>query len=126
MCVRLEAARRRLGMGDMGLKIYHDISGIYCDNDINDDNTRNPVSLEKSIIFPVFTPNRVLWALLSTHVMQWLFNSYWKPEGALAQKLHISIAEVILLMTLHKGIQLSLNKTHNEDREILTDETWRQ
>ncbi len=24
-----------LGMGDMGLKIYHDISGIYCDNDIS-------------------------------------------------------------------------------------------
>ncbi len=49
---------RTLGMGDMGLKIYHDISGIYCDN--NDDNSGNPVSLEKSIIFPVFTPNRVL------------------------------------------------------------------
>ncbi len=27
-----------LGLGDMGLKIYHDISGIYCDNDINNDN----------------------------------------------------------------------------------------
>ncbi len=39
------------------------------------------------------------------------------------QKHHISIAEVILLMTLHEGIQLSLNKTHNGDREILTDET---
>ncbi len=49
-----------LGMGDMGLKIYHNISGIYCDNDINDDNSGNPVSLEKSIIFPIFTPNRVL------------------------------------------------------------------
>ncbi len=49
-----------LGMGDMGLKIYHDISCIYCDNDINDDNSGNPVSLEKSIIFPIFTPNRVL------------------------------------------------------------------
>ncbi len=58
--------------------------------------------------------------------MQWLFNSYWKPEGALAQKLHISIVEVTLLMTLHEGIQLSLNKKHNGDREILTDETWRQ
>ncbi len=103
-------------MGDMGLKIYHDISGIYCDNDINDDNSENPVSLEKSIIFPIFTPNRVLWALLSTHVMQWLFNSYWKLEGALAQKLHISIAEVILLTTLHEGIQLSLNKMHNGDK----------
>ncbi len=113
-----------IGMGDMGLKIYHDISGIYCD--INDDNSGNPVSLEKSIIFPIFTPNRVLWELLSTHVMQWLFNSYWKPEGALAQKLHISTAEVILLTTLHEGIQLSLNKTHNGDREILTVETWRQ
>ncbi len=56
-------------MGDMGLKIYHDISGIYCDNDINDDNSGNPVSLEKCIIFPIFTQNRVLWALLSTHVM---------------------------------------------------------
>ncbi len=44
-------------MGDMGLKIYH---GIYCDNDINDDNSGNPVSLEKSIIFPIFTPNRLL------------------------------------------------------------------
>ncbi len=33
-----------VGMGDMGLKIYHDISGIYCDNDINDDNSGNPVS----------------------------------------------------------------------------------
>ncbi len=31
-----------LGMGDMGLKIYHDISGIYCDNYINDDNSGNP------------------------------------------------------------------------------------
>ncbi len=89
--------RSALGMGDMGLKIYHDISVICCDNDINDDNSGNPVSLEKSIIFPIFTPNRVLWALRSTHVIQWLFNSYWKPEGALAQKLHISIAEVILL-----------------------------
>ncbi len=47
-------------MGDMGLKIYHNISGIYCDNDINDDNSGNPVSLEKSIIFPIFTPNSVL------------------------------------------------------------------
>ncbi len=80
-------------MGDMGLKIYHDISGIYCDNDINDDNSGNPVSLEKSIIFPIFTPNRVLWALLS--IMQWVFNSSWTPEGALEQKLHISITEVI-------------------------------
>ncbi len=44
-------------MGDMGLKIYHDISGIYCDNDI--DNSGNPVSLE-SIIFPIITQNRVL------------------------------------------------------------------
>ncbi len=44
----------------MGLKIYHDICAIYCDNDINDDNSGNPVSLEKSIIFSVFTPNRVL------------------------------------------------------------------
>ncbi len=34
-----------VGMGDMGLKIYHDISVIYCDNDINDDNSGNPVSL---------------------------------------------------------------------------------
>ncbi len=50
----------KVEMGDMGLKIYHDISGIYCDNDINDDNLGNPVSLEKSIIFPIFTPNRVL------------------------------------------------------------------
>ncbi len=49
-----------VGMGDMGLEIYHDISGIYCYNDINDDNSGNPVSLAKSIIFPVFTPNRVL------------------------------------------------------------------
>ncbi len=113
-------------MGDMGLKRYHDISDIYCDNDINDDNSGNPVSLEKSIIVPMFTPNRVLRALLSTHVMQWLFNSYWKPEGTLAQKLHISIAEVTLLTTLHEGIQLSRNKTHNGDRELLTDETWRQ
>ncbi len=113
-------------MGDMGIKIYHNISVIYCNNDINDDNSGNPGSLEKSIIFPNFTSNRVLWALQSTHVMQCLFNSSWKPEGALAQKLHISIAEVILLTTLHEGIQLSLNKTHNGDREILTDETWRQ
>ncbi len=51
---------RAIGMGDMGLKIYHDISVICCDNDINDDNSGNPVSLEKSIIFPIFTPNRVL------------------------------------------------------------------
>ncbi len=47
-------------MGDMGLKIYHDISGIYCNNDINDDNSGNPVSLEKSISFLFLTPNRVL------------------------------------------------------------------
>ncbi len=59
----------RLGMGDMGLKIYQHISDIYCDNDINDDNSGNPVSLEKSIIFPIFTPNRVLGALLSTHFL---------------------------------------------------------
>ncbi len=108
--------QHKLGMGDMGLKIYHNISGIYWDNDINDDNSGNPVSLEKSIILPIFTPNRVLWALLSTHVMQWLFNSYWTPEGALTQKLHISIAEVIVLTTLHEGIQLLLNKTHNGDQ----------
>ncbi len=44
----------------MGLKMYHDISGIYCDNDINDDDLENPVSLEKAIIFPIFTQNRVL------------------------------------------------------------------
>ncbi len=54
-------------MGDMGLKIYHDISCIYCDNDINDDNSGNPGSLEKSIIFPIFTPNSVLWALLTEY-----------------------------------------------------------
>ncbi len=53
-------------MGDMCLKIYHFISGIYSGNDINDDNSGNPVSLEKSIIFPIFTQNRVLWALLSS------------------------------------------------------------
>ncbi len=52
--------RQTIGMGDMGLKIYHDISGIYCDNDINDDNSGNPVSLEKSITFPIFTQNSVL------------------------------------------------------------------
>ncbi len=46
-------------MGNMGLKIYHDISGIYCNNDIKDDNSGNPVSLEKSIIVPIFTQNRV-------------------------------------------------------------------
>ncbi len=28
---------------------------IFCDN-INDDNLRNPVCLERSIIFPIFTP----------------------------------------------------------------------
>ncbi len=56
-------------MGDMGLKIYHNISGIYCDNDINDDNSGNPVSLEKSAMFPLFTQNRVLLALLSIHTM---------------------------------------------------------
>ncbi len=27
---------------------------------------------------------------------------------------------------MDKGIQLSMNKKHNGDREILTDETWRQ
>ncbi len=42
---------------------------IYCNNDINDDNSGNPVSVEKSIIFPIFTQIRVLWAVLSTHVM---------------------------------------------------------
>ncbi len=47
-----------LGMGDMGLKIYHDISGIYCDNDISDDNSGNPVSLEKCIIFSYFYPKQ--------------------------------------------------------------------
>ncbi len=47
--------KREVGMGDMGLRIYHNISGIYCDNDINDDNSGKPVSLEKSIIFPIFT-----------------------------------------------------------------------
>ncbi len=59
-----------LGMGVMSLNVYHDIYGIYCDNDINDDNSVNPVSLEKSFIFPIFTQNRVLWALLSTHTRQ--------------------------------------------------------
>ncbi len=37
--------------GRYGLKIYQHISDIYCDNDINDDNSGNPVSLEKSISF---------------------------------------------------------------------------
>ncbi len=40
-----------------------------------------------------------------------MFNSYWKPEGALAQNLHISIAEVMTLQeipNMDKGIQLSL------------------
>ncbi len=49
-----------LGMGVMGLKVYHNISGIYCGNDINDDNSGNPVSLEKSFIFPIFTPKKRL------------------------------------------------------------------
>ncbi len=46
----------------MGLKILNikNISGIYCDTDINDDNSGNPVSLEKSISFLFLTPNRVL------------------------------------------------------------------
>ncbi len=47
-------------MGNMSLNIYHNISGIYCDNNVNDNNSGNPVSLEKSIIFPIFTQNRVL------------------------------------------------------------------
>ncbi len=38
----------------------NDISGIYCDNDINDDNSGNPVSLEKCISFLFLPPNRVL------------------------------------------------------------------
>ncbi len=84
-----------LGMGDIGLKIYHNISGIYCDKKIT----------------------------------MTMFNSYWKPEGALVQKLHICITEVILPTTLHeisnmdKGIQLSLNKTHNGDR-VITFNWW--
>ncbi len=48
----------------MGLKIYHDISGIY--NDIDDDNSGNPFSLGKSIIFPIFTQNGVMLVLLSS------------------------------------------------------------
>ncbi len=43
----------------MGLIIYHNISDIYCDSDINDDNSGNPVSLEKIINFPIFTQNTV-------------------------------------------------------------------
>ncbi len=39
----------------MCFKIYPDISGIYRDNDINDDNSGSPVSLDKRIIFPIFT-----------------------------------------------------------------------
>ncbi len=112
-------------MGDMGLKIYHDISGIYCDNDINDDNSGNPVSLEKSIIFPIFTPNRVLWALLSTHSMQWLFNSYWTLEGALAQKLHIHRSNTTEWRRSMKVSSYRWIKRTTEIREILTDETWR-
>ncbi len=44
----------------MGLKIYHNIFDIYCDNDINGDKSGNPVSLEKSTILPIFTQNSVL------------------------------------------------------------------
>ncbi len=38
----------------MGLKIYHNISGIYCDNDINDDNSGNPVS--RQVLSFLFLP----------------------------------------------------------------------
>ncbi len=88
------------------------------------------ISLEKSIIIPIFTQKRLLWALQSTHDA--MFNSSWKLDGALAQKLHRCITDLLEPMMLHeipdmdKGFQLSLNKTHNRDREILTDETWRQ
>ncbi len=30
----------------MGLKTYHNISGIYCDSNINDDNSGNPAYAE--------------------------------------------------------------------------------
>ncbi len=48
------------------------------------------------------------------------------------QKFHICIAEVIQLRTLqeipnmYNGLQLSLTKTHNRDRDIFTEETGRQ
>ncbi len=62
------------------------MSGIYWDNDDNSGNRMHPLkntfSLEKSslIIFPNFT--LVLWALMSTLVMQWLFNSYSEAAGS--------------------------------------------
>ncbi len=58
-----------LGMGDMGLKIYHNISGIYCDNDINDDKTDKSCFVREKYYLSYFTPNRVLGALLSTHCL---------------------------------------------------------
>ncbi len=47
-----------------------------------------------------------------------MLHSYWKPEGALVQKIHICITEVIELMMLQdipnmgKDIQLSLWQAH--------------
>ncbi len=45
-----------------------------------------------------------------------MFNSSWKPEGALAHKPHTCTTEVTLqeIPNMDKGIQ-SLNITHNRD-----------
>ncbi len=43
-------------MGDMGLKIYHNFYGIYCDNNVNDNNSENPISLEKKYNLSYFYP----------------------------------------------------------------------
>ncbi len=89
-------------MGDMDLKIYHNIFCIYCDNDINDDRSYASTERQKtsgfwSIVFPISTKNSL--GVVSMHAMQCLFYSYWNPEGALELKPHMCITEVIELMT---------------------------
>ncbi len=73
------------------------ISGIYCDNIVNDDNSgnlihplrdkKNPVSLEKC--FSYFHPGVVM--SITDYTCYVMTISYWKPEGVLVQKLHICI-----------------------------------
>ncbi len=56
------------------------------------------------------------WAISAINTFNVCFHSYWKPEGALAQKLQMCITELTELMThqeipnMDKGIPITVTE----------------
>ncbi len=67
----------------------------------------------------IFAQNRIDWQLLSAVNACDAFNSFWKPESALAQELHICITEGTLMMfqeilNMNKDIAIAVTE-YKED-----------